>query len=79
MATTGLQLPSDSLEDPLPDEESQQQDWQIPLTFMRARHVLQGEEREASVVNSDSWRVKDRVSFSTKPQLTISVVVIWYR
>lgn len=35
-------------------------DWQVPLSFMKTRHMSVAEDRE-SKVNSDSWRVKDRV------------------
>ena len=43
------------------NDPPEQQDWQVPLTFMRARHILLGEDRETATVHSDSWRVKDRV------------------
>ena len=79
MATSSQQPPNESLEDTSAGEESQQQDWQVPLTFMRARHVLRGEEREVTVVNSDSWRVKDRVSFGCKTQFALSLAVMCCR
>ncbi len=63
MATTGRgpQVePIDAFEE---EESPLQPDWQVPLTFMRARHVSLLEEREAAAVNNDSWRVKDRVGY----------------
>lgn len=37
------------------------QDWQVPLSFMKTRHTSVADDKESTKVNSDSWRVKDRV------------------
>jgi len=61
------------------EESPLQPDWQVPLTFMRARHVSLLEERETAAVNSDSWRVKDRVGYRSRNKTLFKNLGILYR
>uniref|UniRef100_A0A3B3BSY2 Uncharacterized protein n=1 Tax=Oryzias melastigma TaxID=30732 RepID=A0A3B3BSY2_ORYME len=43
------------------EEEADMNDWKLPLTFMKKRHL---EKIEGSKALAQSWRMKDRVTSS---------------
>lgn len=58
-----MKMDSDLLHSPAvgltEEEEADMNDWKLPLTFMKKRHL---EKIEGSKALAQSWRMKDRVN-----------------
>ena len=54
-------------------EESDLQDWQLPLAFMKKRHT---ERIEGSKTETHTWRMKERVSVNWNLQWFLRVVYL---
>lgn len=58
-----MKMDSDLLHSPAvglaEEEEADMNDWKLPLTFMKKRHL---EKIEGSKALAQSWRMKDRVT-----------------
>lgn len=75
-----MKMDSDLLHSPTvglaEEEEADMNDWKLPLTFMKKRHL---EKIEGSKALAQSWRMKDRVSVMLTLQSAYAMVLLGQR